>query len=105
MRPALYDAYHHVLPLMHSEVATVPQDLAGPICESTDVFAKQRLLPPLDEGAQLAFCTAGAYCAVLANHYNGRALPAEVLLESDGTARLIRPAISDEDMIAREQTL
>ena len=60
---------------------------------------------PLAEGAQLAFCTAGAYCAVLANHYNGRALPAEVLLEDDGTARLIRPAVSDEDMIAREQAL
>ena len=105
MRPALYDAYHHVLPLVQSDAGLVPQDLAGPICESTDVFAKQRPLPPLAEGAQLAFCTAGAYCAVLANHYNGRALPAEVLLQDDGTARLIRPAVSDEDMIAREQAL
>ena len=105
MRPALYDAYHHVLPLVQSDAGLVPQYLAGPICESTDVFAKQRPLPPLAEGAQLAFCTAGAYCAVLANHYNGRALPAEVLLEDDGTARLIRQAVSDEDMIAREQAL
>ena len=63
------------------------------------------VLRAVAEGAQLAFCTAGAYCAVLANHYNGRALPAEVLLEDDGTARLIRPAVSDEDMIAREQAL
>lgn len=102
MRPALYDAYHHILPLQHSPAASVPQELAGPICESTDVFAKQRMLPPLEEGSQVAFLTAGAYCAVLANHYNGRALPAEVLLTEAGP-KLIRPAVSDADMIALEQ--
>jgi len=103
MRPALYEAYHHILPLQHSSAAPIPQELAGPICESTDVFAKQRPLPPLEEGAQVAFLTAGAYCAVLANHYNGRALPAEVLLSATGEAKLIRPAVSDADMIALEQ--
>lgn len=102
MRPALYDAYHHILPLQHSSAPSVPQELAGPICESTDVFAKQRMLPPLEEGAQVAFLTAGAYCAVLANHYNGRALPAEVLL-TDAGPKLIRPAVSDAEMIALEQ--
>lgn len=102
MRPALYDAYHHILPLRQSSAASVPQELAGPICESTDVFAKQRMLPPLEEGAQVAFLTAGAYCAVLANHYNGRAVPAEVLLTVAGP-KLIRPAVSDAEMIALEQ--
>lgn len=103
MRPALYEAYHHVLPLQQSSATPIPQDLAGPICESTDVFAKQRLLPPMAEGERLAFLTAGAYGAVLANHYNGRALPAEVMLEQDGRARLIRRAVSDAEMIALEQ--
>lgn len=101
MRPALYEAYHHILPLQHSAATPVPQDLAGPICESTDVFAKQRLLPPMEEGERLAFLTAGAYCAVLANHYNGRALPAEVLLLDNGP-KLIRRAVSDAEMIELE---
>ena len=102
MRPALYEGYHHILPLQQSTAQPVPQEIAGPICESTDVFAKQRMLPPLEEGAKVAFLTAGAYCSVLANHYNGRALPAEVLLTEAGP-KLIRPAVSDAEMIALEQ--
>lgn len=96
MRPALYDAVHPIVSVNEPLSArTAPADLVGPICESTDVFAKQVDLPAnIKQGDWLAILSAGAYGHVMANQYNGHALPSLWQVEN-GTARLIRPALGD----------
>ena len=83
MRPALYDAYHHIEPVEAPRGAEVEVDVVGPVCESADTFAKQRLLPPLKTGDLLAIRTAGAYGFVMASQYNSRRLPAEVMCDKN----------------------
>jgi diaminopimelate decarboxylase len=92
VRPAMYDAWHGIVPLSAIDaVAPVsPCDIVGPICETGDTFARDRLLPPLKPGALVAILDAGAYGAVMSSPYNARARAAEVLV--DGAAwTVIRP--------------
>jgi hypothetical protein len=104
LRPALYGAHHEVLPVrtpeMGSERRTV--DIVGPICESTDRFAKDRPMPPLKEGDLVAFMTAGAYGATLSSQYNSRPLVAEALVRGDACVVVRRRPTFDE-MIALER--
>jgi diaminopimelate decarboxylase len=92
MRPALYEAWHGILPidaaLFHG--AATPADVVGPICESADCFAKDRALPDLALGARVALLDTGAYGAVMSSAYNARPRAAAVLV-SDGTFQLITP--------------
>lgn len=92
MRPALYDSWHGILPLAANafQAPTRTTDVVGPICESSDIFAKDRLLPALELGAQVAILDAGAYGATMSNNYNARPRAAAVLVEN-GQARLITP--------------
>jgi diaminopimelate decarboxylase len=102
LRPALYDAYHAILPLQQSSAANRQlSDVVGPICESADVLARDRELPELQSGAQLAFLNAGAYGFSMASNYNSQPRPAEVLVEG-GAARLIRRRETIDDMTALE---
>lgn len=101
MRPALYDAYHDLQPVTAVEGEPSPFDLVGPICESTDVFARDRSLPPLEEGDLVAFMSAGAYGAVMANEYNSRPLVPEVLVHGEHWA-LVRDRPDYDDMLDRE---
>lgn len=80
MRPALYQAYHQVLPLIKNPGPEIICDIVGPICESSDFLAKNRSLSPVNEGDFLAILDVGAYGAVLANNYNLQGLPAEMVL-------------------------
>jgi diaminopimelate decarboxylase/aspartate kinase len=81
LRPALYDAFHPVWNLSRpDEPASERVQVVGPICESGDVLARDRLLPETREGDVLLFGVAGAYGAAMASHYNLRGLPREVLL-------------------------
>lgn len=82
IRPALYDAWHDVLPvrLPARDAAFAPADLAGPVCESGDTFAVDRELPPLGAGDLIAFVAAGAYGAVMSSTYNSRLLVPEILV-------------------------
>jgi diaminopimelate decarboxylase len=91
MRPALYQAYHHVLPLWTgSEPAeTVIADVVGPVCESGDFLAQKRLLPKLAPGDMVALLTAGAYGYSMSSNYNERPRAAEVLV-SGGAFQVIR---------------
>jgi len=90
IRPAFYDSYHEIVPLRKKAGrALVPSDVVGPICESGDYFAKDRPLPKVGEGDQLALLSAGAYGFVMASNYNTRALPAEVLVKGS-KAELVR---------------
>lgn len=101
MRPALYDAFHDLVPVRPREGALVAYDLVGPICESTDIFARDRMLPPLQAGDLVAFMSAGAYGAVLASEYNSRPLVPEVLVDGDRWA-IVRSRPSYEEMFERE---
>ena len=101
MRPALYDAFHDLVPVRPREGELLVYDLVGPICESTDIFARDRMLPPLQAGDLVAFMSAGAYGAVLASEYNSRPLVPEVLVDGDRWA-VVRSRPSYEDMWARE---
>ncbi|HPF20690.1 MAG TPA: diaminopimelate decarboxylase, partial [Syntrophomonas sp.] len=72
--------------------------LVGQICESGDILAHDRTLPVCREGDALIVHDAGAYGFAMASTYNSRPLPAEVLIQSDGTVRLIRPAQTLQDL-------
>ena len=101
MRPALYDAFHEVTPVRERAGDTRAYDLVGPICESTDVFARERRLAPLRAGDLVAFMGAGAYGAVLASEYNSRPLVPEVLVDGDRWA-VVRARPSYDKMWSRE---
>jgi diaminopimelate decarboxylase len=75
VRPALYGAYHHIENLTSNEEME-PYDIVGPICESSDVFAEQRLLNRATRGDLIAIRSAGAYGETMTSTYNGRELPA-----------------------------
>jgi len=83
IRPSLYDAYHQVLPLNHNKSSNEVVDIVGPVCETTDFFAKNRNMPVLNEGDYLAITGAGAYGQALSSNYNLRPMIAEYLVEAD----------------------
>jgi diaminopimelate decarboxylase len=91
IRPALYNAYHEIVPviLRNAAARTEIVDVVGPICESGDFFARDRELPPVEEGDLLAILDAGAYGMALASNYNTRPRPAEILVNGR-SAKIIR---------------
>lgn len=100
IRPALYGAHHDIIPIGNSKEQEVfEMDVVGPICESTDFFAKNRLLPKMKRGELLAILDAGAYAYAMSSPYNGRLRPAEVLVDQN-KATLIRRAENVEDVFA-----
>lgn len=103
IRPAMYEAHHDIIPVAEPAVGITqqPYDIVGPICESGDTFAKQRMMPPLKSGDLIAFRSAGAYGAVMSSEYNSRLLIPEVLVNGDQFA-VIRPRPTFEDMINRD---
>jgi len=101
LRPAMYDAWHEVRPVRPREGPLEAYDVVGPVCESGDTFARDRLLPPFEAGDLAAFMTAGAYGAVMASEYNSRPLVPEVLVKGDAFA-VVRARPTYEEMLARE---
>jgi diaminopimelate decarboxylase len=101
IRPAMYDAYHDIRPVMPRGGEPVVYDVVGPICETGDTFTRDRALPTLAAGDLVAFMTAGAYGAAMASEYNSRLLVPEVLVKGAEFAT-VRPRPSYEDMLARE---
>lgn len=101
LRPALYDAYHPVLPVQATPTPTELADVVGPICESADVLARDRALPLLPVGAVLAFSHAGAYGFSMASHYNSHPRPAEVLVQGSGV-EVIRQRETYADLVQGE---
>lgn len=102
-RPMLYDAFHDVEVYRHGgqpDTALIPQTLVGNICESGDILAKKRPLPPLRDNDLVALLDAGAYGFVMSSQYNHRLRPAEVLITLDGSARLIRRRETLDDLTA-----
>jgi diaminopimelate decarboxylase len=101
MRPALYDAFHEVVPVRPRGGEPLLHDIVGPVCETGDTFARDRMMAPLQAGDLVAFTGAGAYGAVMSSEYNSRPLVAEVLIDGDRWA-VIRDRPSYEEMWARE---
>jgi diaminopimelate decarboxylase len=85
LRPALYDAYHQILPARTDNRAPITEkvDIVGPICESADFFAKDRRLSCVEEGDYLAIMGAGAYGFSMSSNYNSRRRAEEVLVIKD----------------------
>jgi len=103
IRPAMYEAYHDIVPVVEADagVEQTPYDIVGPVCESGDTFAKQRMMAPLNAGDLVAFRSAGAYGAVMSSEYNTRPLIPEVLVHGDQYA-VIRARPTFDEMINRD---
>ena len=104
IRPALYNGHHGLRPVKQpgADAPLMPVDVVGPVCESGDTFAKDRMLPLIEEGDLVAFGTAGAYGAVMASTYNTRLLVPEVLIDGDHYA-VIRPRQTYEELIGMDR--
>ena len=104
LRPSLYDAYHEIVPVALRKGSASPEkvDVVGPICETGDFFARDRVIPSEQEGNLLAILDTGAYGMVLASNYNTRPRPAEVLVDA-AKSRLIRRRESIADLLAPER--
>ncbi len=98
IRPAMYGSYHPIVSA--STLNTPPEnyDIYGPLCETGDLFARNRVLPRVSEGALLAILNAGAYGFSMSSQYNSRLRPAEVIVK-DGFTRLVREKESLQDLL------
>jgi diaminopimelate decarboxylase len=101
IRPALYQAFHAIEPVEATD-GHLLADVVGPICESGDFYAKDRVLPDVQAGQLLAVRTAGAYGYTMSSNYNSRPRPAEVLVEGDRFA-VITERERYEDLVRLER--
>jgi diaminopimelate decarboxylase len=97
IRPSLYQAYHQIVPLSITTYEHEKVDVVGPICESADFFARDRVLLKCTAGDYLAVLTTGAYGFVLSSNYNGRPRPAEIIVNGD-RVRVIRRRQTMEEL-------
>jgi len=103
LRPALYDAWHGVWPVVPRTELEQLWQVVGPVCESADFIARDRMLA-LAEGDLLAILSAGAYAMAMSSNYNSRARGAEVIVDGE-TAHLVRPRETVEELFAHESLL
>lgn len=104
IRPAFYDSYHEIVPLVKKGGAAVASDVVGGICESGDYFCKDRPLARVGAGDHLALLSAGAYGFVMASNYNTRPLAAEVLVSGKKFA-VVRARQAVKDIWAGEKVV
>jgi len=104
IRPAMYDAYHEIVPVREPAVGSPrPRyDVVGPVCETSDLFAADRPLPELKSGDLVAILSAGAYGAVMAGDYNARPRVPEVLVHGEQWG-IVRPRETYADLIAKDR--
>ena len=101
MRPAMYGAYHHIT-VMGKENAPCDHkyDVTGSLCENNDKFAVDRMLPEIQMGDLLFIHDTGAHGFSMGYNYNGKLRSAELLLQEDGSVRMIRRAETPKDYFA-----
>jgi diaminopimelate decarboxylase len=102
IRPALYGAFHRIVPVDPRPGPLEPCDIVGPVCESSDVFGRDRLMPPLEPGDVVALLDAGAYGSAMASNYLRRPLPAEVIVD-DGRWQYARRRQTMDEMLGPEE--
>ncbi|HEM2716067.1 diaminopimelate decarboxylase [Streptococcus suis] len=100
MRPAFYGAYHHITNITRPDAPIEVVDVAGSLCENNDKFSVNRELPRAEVGDTLVIHDSGAHGFSMGYNYNGRLRSSEILLQEDGTARMIRRAETPEDYFA-----
>jgi diaminopimelate decarboxylase len=100
-RPAMYEAFHQIVPLSVRSGAAEVYDVVGPVCESGDWIGRDRALS-VQAGDLLAVLSAGAYCMSMASNYNTRGRAAEVLVDG-ATVHLIRQRETVQDQMRGEQ--
>lgn len=100
LRPAMYDAYHHITNISNPDGKIETVDVTGSLCENNDKFAKNRELPEARVGDTLIIHDTGAHGFSMGYNYNGRLRSAEILYQEDGGARMIRRAEKPEDYFA-----
>lgn len=101
MRPAIYDAYHHITVLgKENAPCDHKYDITGGLCENCDKFAKERMLPKIDLGDYIAIHDTGAHGFSMGYNYNGKLRSAELLLREDGSVKMIRRAETPDDYFA-----
>ena len=102
MRPGLYGSYHQTLPVVKKNGENNIYDLAGPVCESTDILASNRELVSVASDDLIIFASAGAYGSSMSNEYNCRPLIPEVLVD-DNNFKIIRRRPSFVEMMHLEK--
>lgn len=102
IRPSYYDAFHEIVPVKKKASKKIRADIAGPVCETGDIFAKDRLIEKLNEGDAIAFRTCGAYGSAMASNYNSRPLIPEVLVKGDEFS-ITRPRQNFVELLADEK--
>lgn len=104
VRPALYDAWHDIEPVVEAPPSAekIRYDVVGPICESGDTFAKQRDMPKISQDDLVVFRSAGAYGAVMASEYNTRPPAPEVIVSKDRFA-IARPRLTYDDILSKDR--
>jgi diaminopimelate decarboxylase len=102
IRPAMYDAWHEIVPVTRRRGPRVSSDVVGPVCESGDYFCKDRPLPKVREGDYLALLSAGAYGFVMASNYNSRPRAPEIMVDG-AEAHVVRERESFEDLVRGEK--
>jgi diaminopimelate decarboxylase len=102
IRPALYDAYHHIVPVKESKPSSRVADIVGPVCETGDTLGADRELAEVARGDRLLIMNAGAYGMSMASNYNSRPRPAEVLVDGK-YHRLIRRRETWDDLVRLEE--
>ncbi len=101
MRPAMYGAYHHITVLGKEDAPCDHKyDITGSLCENNDKFAIDRMLPEIEKGDYLFIHDTGAHGYAMGYNYNGKLKSAEILLQEDGSAKLIRRAETPKDYYA-----
>jgi diaminopimelate decarboxylase len=101
MRPAMYGAYHHITVLGKEDAKRIEYyDIVGSLCENNDKFAIDRKLPRIDKGDYLVIHDTGAHGHAMGYNYNGRLKSAELLLQEDGSVKMIRRAETPRDYFA-----
>jgi diaminopimelate decarboxylase len=99
-RPAMYEAFHQIVPLVHTDEPAQLYDVVGPVCESGDWIGRDRLLN-VQAGEKLAVLSAGAYCMSMASNYNTRGRAAELLVDGN-QAHVIRQRETMADQLRGE---
>ena len=101
IRPSLYQSYHGIQPVVQTDRSTYNADVVGPICESSDFLARDRVIQESESGDLLAVMSAGAYGFVMSSNYNSRRRAAEVLVIGD-QYHIVRERETYDDLIHGE---
>jgi diaminopimelate decarboxylase len=103
LRPSIYNAYHHIQPVeLYPEREDIDADIVGPVCESGDFFAKDRVIPRMNREEYLAILSCGSYGMVMSSNYNGRRRPPEVVVDNNSFS-IVRSRETYEHLIWDEK--